>query len=318
MKILLGYSYYPSPVDVRFWVEGWLARLRAAGFEVDPFYLTLHPPGYSLSWGDLDDRWRRRDPALMKKYEILAQRLEGYDVFLNWNGINVFACFDDPENSENLSKPAAAAYDLCFCGNLAELDSYRQWGVKQVHHWPLGFRADDYDPDLTEEMILQGDRRHDLILICDYQLPWRRPKLDALAAAFPNSRFYGRGWPAGFLAESHRVLAMQRAKIGPNIHHSTGPINFRTFILPANGVLLVGDNRKHLGMLYELNKEAIGFDQIDEAIEICRYYLAHDRERREIAAAGWRRALKDYNEVAVFRRVVDQIQNAMIAKSVTT
>jgi hypothetical protein len=324
MKILLGYSYYPNPIDVRFWVEGWLARLRSAGFEVDPFYLTLNPPGHALSWADLDHRWHTRDPELIKKYEILGQRLENYDVFVNWNGINVhpeflaqlktfnvFACFDDPENSDNLSKPVATAYDLCFCGNLAELDRYRSWGVRRVFHWPHGFRADDYDPELTEQMILEGARPHDLILVCDYQLPWRRPKLDAMAAAFPNSRFHGRGWPRGFLPESQRILAMQRAKIGPNIHHSTGPINFRTFILPANGVLLVGDNRKHLGQLFALGKEAAGFDTIEEAIDLCRYYVAHDRERREVAAAGWRRAMRDYNEVAVFGRVVGQIEEAM-------
>jgi hypothetical protein len=245
-------------------------------------------------------------------------------VFINWVGINVhpeflpqlktfnvFACHDDPENSENLSKPAAAAYDLCFCGNLAELDSYKSWGVRQAFHWPLGFRADDFDPELTEETILHGHRPRDLILICDYSAPWRRPKLDQLAAAFPNSRFHGHGWPAGFLPESHRILAMQRAKIGPNIHHSTGPINFRTFILPANGVLLVGDNRRHLGKLFELEKEAVGFDTIDEAIDLCRFYLAHDRERREIAAAGWKRAHRDYNEVTIFRQVVNQIEIAM-------
>jgi hypothetical protein len=324
MRILLGYSYYHNPLDVRFWVEGWLARLRAAGFAVDPFYLTLHPPGPALTWPELDERWRRRDPELLHKYAVLGERLNNYDVFINWNGINVhpeflpqlktfnvFACFDDPENSHNLSRPAASAYDLCFCGNLAELETYRSWGVRQVHHWPLGFRADDFDPDLTEEMILHGERPHDLILVCDYQLPWRRPKLDAMAAAFPNSRFHGRGWPRGFLPESHRVLSMQRAKIGPNIHHSTGPINFRTFIIPANGVLLVGDNRRHLAALYELGEEAVGFDTIEEAIEICRYYLAHDEQRRRVAAAGWKRALADYNEVAVFQRVVRKIKEAM-------
>jgi spore maturation protein CgeB len=328
MKILLGYGYYHSPVDVRFWVEAWLRRLRTAGFEVDPFYLTLNPPAPCLTWGELDERWRRRDPELLKKYEILAERLENYDVFLNWHGINIhpeflpqlktfnaFACHDDPENSKNLSRPVATSYDMCFVGNIAELDTYRSWGVKHVFHWPLGFRADDFDPELTEGMILEGDRSRDLILICDYVLPWRRAKLDAIAAAFPNSGFYGRGWPSGFLPESHRILAMQRAKIGPNFHHSTGPINFRTFILPANGVLLICDNRKHLAKLFELEKEAVGFETMDEAIDLCRYYLDHDRERREIAAGGWKRSLKDYNEVTLFRRVVGQIENTMKEKT---
>jgi hypothetical protein len=60
------------------------------------------------------------------------------------------------------------------------------------------------------------------------------------------------------------------------------------------------DNKSHLGAVYELGKEIVGFDTVEECIDLCRYYLAHDRERREIAANGWRRALRDYNEVAAF------------------
>jgi hypothetical protein len=57
-----------------------------------------------------------------------------------------------------------------------------------------------------------------------------------------------------------------------------------------------------------LGKEVIGYDSMDEAIELTRYYLDREEERREIAVAGWRRTLRDYNEVASFdfiRRAVD-------------
>ena len=63
------------------------------------------------------------------------------------------------------------------------------------------------------------------------------------------------------------------------------------------------DNNSHLGQLFELGKEVVGFDTVDEAIDLGRYYLAHERERREIAAAGFARSVRDYNEVAVFRRI---------------
>jgi hypothetical protein len=68
-------------------------------------------------------------------------------------------------------------------------------------------------------------------------------------------------------------------------------------------VLQICDNKSHLAKLYEINKEAVGFDTIAEAIELCRYYLEHDRERREIAAAGWKRAIRDYNETATFQLI---------------
>ena len=56
--------------------------------------------------------------------------------------------------------------------------------------------------------------------------------------------------------------------------------------------------------MFELGKEAIGYDSIDEAVELCRYYLEHEEERREIAGAGWRRAMSDYNEISTFRSIM--------------
>ena len=66
-----------------------------------------------------------------------------------------------------------------------------------------------------------------------------------------------------------------------------------------------------MGKIFELNNEAIGFDTVEECIDLCRYYLDHDKERRLIAANGWRRVVTDYNEISVFRRKIDLIQKYM-------
>lgn len=323
MRILLGYINYEHPTNITEWYESWLARLRSAGTSVEGFCLTLDQHQPNLLWPELDARWRRGDKALLTMYETLANRLQHYDVFVNFNGINlhpdfvrqlstfnVYGCFDDPESSEVLSRPVAAAYDLAMVGNVAELDTYRSWGVEEVRFWPLGFRAGDYDPKLTRQQILSGERDCDVALTCERLTPWRRERVDKFAAAFPQGQYYGKGWPNGFLPESERIPLYQRSKIGINIHNSTGPINFRTFIMPANGVLQLCDNKSHLGQVYAPT-EAVGFDTIDEAIDLCAYYLNHDRERREIAAAGWERALRDYNEVAVFKLMTGYVEQLM-------
>jgi hypothetical protein len=258
----------------------------------------------------------------MNLYERLLKATDGYDVFLNYNGVNihpeivqrlcatsVFACFDDPEASELLSKPVAGAYDFAMVGNVAEVDTYRNWGVREVHWWPLGFRADDYDPHLTKQAIVDSNRDIDITLLCERTTPYRRKRLDKFAARFPHGKYYGRGWPAGFLPESERVPLLQRTKIGINIHNSTGPVNFRTYYLPANGVLQICDNKSHLAKVFDVGKEVIGYETINEAIELCDYFLIHDEEREAIAVAGWERATRDYNEVACFRRLVNILEN---------
>jgi hypothetical protein len=323
MRILLGYSYYRYPVDVRTRVEAWALRLRNAGVDVHPFCLTLNPPDSRLTWPELERAWKWGTPTLLAMYEDLARTAENYDVFVNWNGINlhpefvrqlptfnVYACADDPESSEDLSKPVAAAYDLALVNNIAEVETYRSWGVKDARFWPLGFFDGDYDPSLTKEDILEGNRDIDIALICERQSGWRRERLDRFETAFPDATYRGAGWPAGFLPESQRVALLQRTKIGPNFHNSTGPINLRTYMLPANGVMQICDNKSHLGGIFEIGREVLGFEDVRECIELCEYYLHHDRERREIAANGWERATRDYNEVAVFRQLIEAVRSA--------
>jgi hypothetical protein len=93
MKILLGFSYYPYPDDVAQMVNRWIARLRKGGFDVDPYPLTLNPPNYPIWWKKLDTLWKLGDKTLLTHYEKLARTLDEYDVFLNWNGINIHPDF---------------------------------------------------------------------------------------------------------------------------------------------------------------------------------------------------------------------------------
>ncbi|HTL33073.1 MAG TPA: glycosyltransferase [Kofleriaceae bacterium] len=328
-KILVGYPYFRSSAygNVEQMVLTYQRRLRAAGFDIEGFCLTLEPPGPRLSWPELDRRWKRGDYKLLKMYERLEAKLEGKEVLVNETGINlhpefveslqcltVFQCYDDPESSEDLSKPVAASYDLCFVGNIAEVDTYRSWGAKRAEWRPMGLQPEVYDPTLTKEQILSGERDLDLFMMLDRLAPWRRDRVEKLAAAFPDAHFYGEGWPRGFLPADQQVAYLKRAKVGPNIHNSTGPINYRTFYLPGNGVLQVCDNKSNLAKIYELGKEAAGFDTMEECIDLCRYYLAHDEERRQVAAAGWERCMRDYTEVPIFQRMVATMEEELARK----
>ena len=192
-------------------------------------------------------------------------------------------------------------------GNIAEVDNYGKWGVKKARYWPLGFRQDDYDPLLTKNDILNGERKNDITLLCERLTGYRADCLNKFISAFPDGAYYGRGWPKGFLPESERIKVYTQTKIGINFQNSTGPINFRTFVLPANGVLQICDNKANLDKIFCVGKEVIGFDTVEEAIELCRYYPENDEERRKIAVAGWERAGRDYNEIAVFKLLINSI-----------
>ena len=284
MKILIGYPDHPSAVHQS--IAGrylrYIDRLRAYGFDVKGFCLTLNPPAECFKFPQLDKLWRQGDRHLLAMYERLEVELQSCDVLFNYTGINlhprfverlpvctVFQCFDDPESSENLSRPVAGVYDLALVGNIAELDTYRGWGVKRVEWAPFGLWAGPYNPALTDIDILEGRRDIDLFMLADRMSRYRLSRMNQLANAFPEGHFYGRGWSRGYLPVGDDLAYLQRAKIGPNLHNSTGPINLRTFCLPANGVMQICDNKSHLGEIFELNQEVVGFDTVEECIEKC-------------------------------------------------
>ena len=330
MKILLGYSYYKYDFNVGEWYENWLAELRKRDLDIEGICLTLNPPNNRLTWKEIEYKWRNGDKELYKFYRNIEKRCLEYDIFINYNGINlhpefikrlntinVYSCFDDPESSEDLSKPVAWAYDLVRVGNIACIDMYEAWGCKKVKFWPLTFRFDSYDPTLTVDRIKNCVRTNPIALLCERESLWRRERLDKFIKFFPEGAYYGKGWPNGFLDERKKIDLYQNTRIGINIHNSIGPVNFRTFEIPANGAMLLCDNKKHLGKIYELGKEAIGFDTIEEAIDLCNYYLKHEDERLAIAIRGWERVMKSYNPVKVFTDVINDVKEdkSILAKS---
>ena len=333
MKILYGYlrsEGYNNRKHITNKTLSYIERLNKTGFDVKPFCMNYSDLFPFLPFKYLDKLWIWKDKRLMDLYNRFLKEIEGCDIFFNLVGVNfhpefvqklpvftVYCCNDDPESSEQLSKPVAFAYDLCAIGNIAEICSYKEWGCKNVVWQPMGIWSNMFNPNLTYEDILSGKRDIDIFMMIDRLSPFRKKRCDIIANAFPDAHFYGRGWKRGYLPEGKEVEMLQRSQIGINIHNSTGPINVRLFYLPANGVLQICDNKSHLGDIFELDKEVIGFETIEECIDKCNYYLNHIEEARIIAANGWLRVHKEYNEIAVFQRLIDNIKLIQIEKNAT-
>ncbi len=303
------------------WHQDIVARHCQRGFKVEPFCNVPKMPAPRYTFQQLDELWHRRDPDVLNIYRQLVEMASDRDVLINFNGanihpewlkdlstFNVYICWDDPESSEMLSKPVAKFFDFAFSGNAACVPLYQSWGVKRCDFLPLCCPDSEVDPSMTVERILAGEREVDLVFLGERESSWRQPRLDRLQAAFPQAIMQGRGWPAGFLPAEQKLPLYTRAKIGWNLHNSVGPVNLRTYALPANGVMEICDNKCRLGQLFELGREVVGFDTIEECIELTRYYLAHEQERREIAARGFERVMRDYTEEKQWERLLKTIE----------
>ncbi|MBI4325698.1 MAG: DUF362 domain-containing protein, partial [Chloroflexi bacterium] len=307
--------------------EGWASRIRPLGYEIELFPIPC-PEGW-WPFPKLHQAWLNREPSLMQAYNRIAARVRSGDVLVASGGamvhpefvrqlptLNVFVCGDDPESSDFLSRPAAPSFDVSLIGNVACVELYRSWGCRHVDWLYQAIRPEFLDPAVNEVTILTGKRDLDIVMFCErvYGCSDRAQRLERLAREFPQALLRGKGWPGGYVSEAERRAAYGSAKIGWNLHNSVGPCNMRLVTLPAMGVMQICDNQSHLGKLFQLDEEIVGFNTLEECIEKTRYYLAHDEQRRIIAAHGWRRAVADFTEPKQWSNLLAKIHSAYCEK----
>jgi spore maturation protein CgeB len=309
---------YPSYSEARDQEEALMAEaLGKLGYSVEAIGIPC--PGGWWHFPKLDQHWREQSGELIQAYERLEDRLRGKDVLIASGGtmlhpefirhlstFNVLICADDPESSETLSRPIAPSFHFSFPINIACVDDYRRWGCKHVDWLFHPIRTELSDPNLTEQSILEGHRELDISLLCEkvFNLSDRAQRIERLVTEFPNTYVRGPGWPQGPVSAPE---VYRKTKIGWNLHNSTGPCNSRSTMLPAFGVMQICDNASHFGKMFALDQEGVGFESLEECIEKTRYYLSHDQERRQIAAAGWRRAMRDYTLEKWWEKVISSI-----------
>lgn len=105
--------------------------------------------------------------------------------------------------------------------------------------------------------------------------------------------------------DMYRILA--QSKITINIHIDVAENyanNSRLYEATGCGAMLITDYKDNLNELFEIGKEVVAYKNLEELVELIRYYVAHDAERELIARAGQRRT---HTEHAYFKRIKEII-----------
>jgi hypothetical protein len=111
------------------------------------------------------------------------------------------------------------------------------------------------------------------------------PRFDLL------KRYHGAAWAL----DMYRILAQSKIVINRHIDVSENYANnMRLYEATGMGALLITDNKKNLGDLFEVGKEVIEYEDPEELVQKIKYYLEHDKEMAKIANAGQKRTLKDH------------------------
>jgi hypothetical protein len=105
-------------------------------------------------------------------------------------------------------------------------------------------------------------------------------------------------------AEYPRVLCATKINLGFLRKANRDLQTNRSVEIPGCRAFMLAERTSEHQRMFEEGKEAEFFGSFDELLAKCRYYLAYDLERREIAAAGHRRAQADYTTAHVVTAVL--------------
>jgi spore maturation protein CgeB len=110
-----------------------------------------------------------------------------------------------------------------------------------------------------------------------------------------DARIARRARPPLFGLDMFRQLRAGRVALNTHIDISTrSASNMRLFEATGVGACLLTDWKENLGELFEPDTEVVAYRDAEECVEKVKYLLGHESRRRDIAAAGQRRTLRDH------------------------
>jgi hypothetical protein len=110
-----------------------------------------------------------------------------------------------------------------------------------------------------------------------------------------EARVARRACPPLFGLDMFGQLRAGRVALNTHIDISThSASNMRLFEATGVGACLLTDWKENLGELFEPDAEVVAYRDAEECVEKVKYLLGHEHARRDIAAAGQRRTLRDH------------------------
>jgi spore maturation protein CgeB len=120
-----------------------------------------------------------------------------------------------------------------------------------------------------------------------------------------RARYRGEAWGL----DMYGALARARISLNRHIEAAEGfANNMRLFESTGVGSLLVTESAPNLGDLFEPGREVVAYEDEDDLVARVQHYLAHDDERREIAAAGQARTLGEHTYGRRIAELADMLQ----------
>jgi hypothetical protein len=218
-------------------------------------------------------------------------------------------CLDDKQSwegfviGEQLSGqlPIAPRLDLAWTSARVACEWYMVEGGNPIH-MPEGC-----DPDVH----FPGGEDQDIdICFVGQAYGFRRPFIAKLQDLGLRVHTAGRGWPSGTIADDEVIRQFQRSKVvlglgGIGWSADLKNVKGRDFDAPClgTGPYLTSYNPE-LAEFFDIGREIVCFSSLDECVELAERLLMNAPLRRDIAAQGRARCLREHTWNHRFRRIL--------------
>lgn len=233
------------------------------------------------------------------KLETL-QALQSIAPTLNWFG-------DDTWRFDSFSKVFAAGFTYIVTTDKFSEPKYRELGHRRVivSQWAA--------IDRHSKPTFSGEYEFDVSFVGQHH-PYRAWVIDQMRASGIKVEAFGRGWENGPVSNERMNAIFRHSKINLNIGNSNSlevpylfshpkalalalksrkdrsQIKARNFEIPFFGGFQLTDYVPGIEDSFRIGEEITCYRTADEAAMQAKYYLADDRHREEIRAAGEKRA----------------------------
>jgi spore maturation protein CgeB len=102
-------------------------------------------------------------------------------------------------------------------------------------------------------------------------------------------------------------LIFNQSKINLNITAKSirSGLSLRVFDVLGCGGFLITNYQAELPEYFEIGRDLVAYESMEHLQELCRYYLAHDDEREEIAAHGRETVIANYTYDILLLKMID-------------
>lgn len=215
----------------------------------------------------------------------------------------------------DLVREIAPHYDWCLVPERFRLDDYRALGARPLYCQEAA-NPRTYAPcdvplefDIAFAGQCYADRPATVLWLREQGLDvrvwgarWEHHVAHRSRNPFRRPRGLPAGAVGGVLSDRALVELYSRARINLGFatvgetHTATRitQVRLRDFEVPMSGGFYLTEHSDELAGFFTPGVEIETWRTRDELLDKCRYYLAHDGERRRIAAAGRARALREH------------------------